>query len=165
MREEVSMEGMWPRMYNLMERSILAKGQTDGPGISVVSRQPCSRIHGEFSSMCVLERRVFITQKTRALPLPRTQDSRLQSSPGPSTVPSLLSPAPGRSTRLPARCAHPPVTTRLLHVHRAKSKAKGAPGLTERPLPSPAGKMQLPWRIDAHEHLMKSSSGLALQLG
>lgn len=31
MREEVSMEGMWPRMYNLMERSVLAKGQTDRP--------------------------------------------------------------------------------------------------------------------------------------
>lgn len=81
------MEGMWPRMCNLMERSALAKGQTDGPGISLVSRQPCSRIHGEFSSMCVLERRVFITQKTRVLPLPRTQVSRLRSSP-------VLSPCP-----------------------------------------------------------------------
>lgn len=149
------MEGMWPRMYNLMERSVLAKGQTDGPGISLVSRQPCSRIHGEFSSMCVLERRVFITQKTRALPLPRTQVSRLRSSPGPSTVASLLSPAPGLSTRLPARRAHPPVTTRLL-VRRAKNKAKGAPGLTERLRPSPEGKTQLPWRIDAHAHLMQA---------
>lgn len=75
MREEVSMEGMWPRMCNLMERSALAKGQTDG----------------EFSSMCVLERRVFITQKTRVLPLPRTQVSRLQSSPGPVTLSPLCS--------------------------------------------------------------------------
>ena len=56
------MEGMWPRMYNLTERSVLAKGQTDRPGISLVSRQPCSRIHREFSSMCVLERRVHHTE-------------------------------------------------------------------------------------------------------
>lgn len=91
MREEVSMEGMWPRMCNLTEKSALAKGQTDGPGISLVSRQPCSRIHGEFSSMSVLERRVFITQKTRVLPLPRTQGSRLRSSPGLVTLSPLCS--------------------------------------------------------------------------
>lgn len=150
------MEGMWPRMYNLTERSILAKGQTDRPGISLVSRQPCSRIHREFSSMCMLERRVHHTENKGSDSAPH---SGLQAAvlPRPChTGPSLLSPAPGLSTLLPAGCSHPPVTTRLFHMYRAENKAEGAPGLTERLLPSPAGKTELPWRTDAHEQLMQA---------
>lgn len=65
MSKEVSMGGMWPRIYNLTEKSLSARGQMWTLGTS--SSFSCLALRWAESHLSTFarERMVFITQKTR----------------------------------------------------------------------------------------------------
>lgn len=72
MREEVSMGGMWPRIYNLAERRVSARGQVWAQGISGFSGNLVPGWAEALVNTCKGEMGPHLTE-TRARPLPRTE--------------------------------------------------------------------------------------------
>lgn len=71
MREEVSMGGMWPRIYNLAEKYFGKRPSVD-PSISSSPGSLVPRWVESHLSMSARERLVFIPQKTRgSIPPPK----------------------------------------------------------------------------------------------
>lgn len=107
---------MWPRIYNLAEKSGSARGQLWAPGVSSSSGSLVPRWAESHLSMFARERLVFIPQKTRGSVSPPTLEApgavTLISSPlSPAPICPLCSPLealtqqplPGSSTRMAGR--------------------------------------------------------------
>lgn len=118
---------MWPRIYNLAEKSGSARGQLWAPGVSSSSGSLAPRWAESHLSMFAKERLVFIPQKTRGSVSPPTLES-----PGAVTlISSPLSPAPACPLCSPLEALTQQPLPGSSTLMGSRNKAKMAPRLVE----------------------------------